>query len=161
MFYIFVLLFCERERLQFLKITQQKEQKSSCIYTQSVYKVFLISFETLLFVIRFFFFFFLPFNPEYWKTVNWFSFLVLYKVFLQDFMLDSLHLHLVSMFLSFFLCARNQGHYFGEMALLTNEPRVSSVRAVKSIRCVYLTKDDFKRQEEQDENFRSALKTVG
>ncbi|CAM9728013.1 unnamed protein product, partial [Chrysoparadoxa australica] len=36
-----------------------------------------------------------------------------------------------------------EGHYFGELALIYDEPRNASVRSLTSVSCIYITKDDF------------------
>ena len=41
------------------------------------------------------------------------------------------------------LCSLHCGHFFGEMALLSDEPRVASVRAASRSVCLCLSKEDF------------------
>jgi CRP-like cAMP-binding protein len=38
-----------------------------------------------------------------------------------------------------------EGHFFGELALIYDEPRNATVKAVNNVSCTYLSKEDFRR----------------
>eukprot|EP00903_Cladosiphon_okamuranus_P009035 g8638.t3 len=52
-----------------------------------------------------------------------------------------------------------EGHYFGELALIYGEPRNASVRATEEVRCVCITKEDF-RSCMNEKRFQEVLEEV-
>lgn len=54
------------------------------------------------------------------------------------------------------LVTLREGHFFGEMALVTNEPRVASVISIRTTICLCLSKKDF-REALSDDTFNQVL----
>jgi CRP-like cAMP-binding protein len=64
---------------------------------------------------------------------------------------DVLFAYCILMLLSIFKCwfysitSLYEGHFFGELALIYDEPRNATVKAINSVSCTYLSKEDFRR----------------